>query len=191
MTSAAQDTVLWREPRSASVWRVAGRAGMGLVWLYVARVVPWTPVAWVLIAFACVAFAHALLAIANLARHRGVVLRVRQDGLIEWSRSLQEVVLRRPLDAVDGPRIEVVLEADHPGVSRADPRVTLKGATRSIRYLPLHGTRVEVFIERANEVAAPYGIEFVRSGVHDMLAEGDDGPPSDLDGAPADEHGEQ
>jgi|GEM_PF-765995 len=158
MTNAATGLVVWKEPRTASALRVLGRAAMGGAWLFVTRVVGWPPLRLILFVFAALAFVHALLAVANLVRNKGVLLRLRDDGTLEWPRSLQEVVLGRTIDRVDGPVIQVKTEADHPGISRADPRVTLIGPALKIGFLPLHGTSVDDFIAHANKVLAPHRI---------------------------------
>ncbi len=163
MTYAATPLVVWKEPRKASALRVVGRAAIGGAWIYVTRIVDWVPLRLILFAFAAIAFVHALLAIANLIRNRGVLLRLRDDGTLEWPRSIQEVVMARKVDRVDGPVVQVKTEADHPGISRADPRVTLIGSEMKIGFLPLHGTSVDDFIAHANAVLAPHRITFERA----------------------------
>ena len=163
MTNPATGLVEWREPRKASVLRVVGRAALGGAWIYVSRIVDWVPLRLVVFAFAAIAFVHALLAVANLLRNRGVLLRLRDDGTLEWPRSIQEMVRGRRVDRVDGPVIQVKTEADHPGISRADPRVTLIGPELKIGFLPLHGTSVDDFIAHANDVLSAHRITFERA----------------------------
>lgn len=164
---------VWTEPCGASAWRVGGRAALGAWWLFLALVLPWVLLKGLFAMFAGLAFAHAALAVANLWRNGGVVLRLMPSGDLQWPRSYQEAWLRRTPDRVDGPRIEVILEPDHPGISRAEPRVTLRGPSAQIAHLPLHGVRLETFIERANVVVEPHGIVFVRSGLLDPMADAD------------------
>ena len=169
MTDRATGLVVWKEPRKASL-------------LFVTRIVDWAPLRFLLFAFAAIAFVHALLAIANLARNRGVLLRLRSDGELEWPRSIQEVVLRRSADRVGGPVVRVKVEADHPGISQADPRVTLLGAERKIGFLPLHGTSVEDFITHVNSVLAVHSIRLERVSDDVQLPENSaDSEPADSD----------
>jgi hypothetical protein len=175
MTNAATALVVWKEPRKASVLRVLGRAAVGGAWLFATRVVGWAPLRFILLAFAAIAFVHALLAVANLVRNKGVLLRLRDDGTLEWPRSIQEVLLGRKTDRVDGPVIQVKTEADHPGISRADPRVTLIGPELKIGFMPLHGTSVDDFIAHANDVLSPHRIAFERAPDLVPMIEPEDG----------------
>jgi len=162
MTASATPLVVWSEPRRASLLRVLGRAALGGVWVYVTRVVAWAPLRALLFVFAAIAFAHALVAVANLVRNRGVLLALGEDGALVWPRSIQETLLMRSADVVHGPRIAVKLEADHPGISRADPRVSLIGDADRIPFLPLHGTSVDDFIARIRVVLEPHGFIVTR-----------------------------
>lgn len=159
MSDAWRDSVpVWAEPTSASVIRVAQRGALAGLWGTLALFVPSDWLSWVLMVFAAIAFLHAVLAIANLARNKGVLLRLTGSGTIEWPQSLQEIWLRRPIEWVDGKDIYVV-SLDKMGVpSRTEPRVTLKGATHDLENLPLYRVSVEDFVKRANEVLAERGI---------------------------------
>ncbi len=181
MTNPGTSLVVWTEPRMASLLRVVGRAALGGAWIFVTRVVDWVPLRLVLFAFAAIAFVHALLAVANLLRNRGVLLRLRDDGTLEWPRSIQELVMGRKADRVDGPVVQVKTEADHPGISRADPRVTLIGPELKIGFLPLHGTSVDDFIAHANNVLAVHRITFERAPEFVPMIESDADDADDAD----------
>lgn len=159
MSDAWRDSVpVWAEPTSASVIRVAQRGLLAGLWGTLALFVPWAWLSLLLMVFAAIAFLHAVLAIANLARNKGVLLRLTGAGTIEWPQSLQEIWLRRPIEWVDGKDIYVV-SLDKMGVpSRTEPRITLKGATHNLVNLPLYRVSVEDFAKRANEVLADRGI---------------------------------
>lgn len=152
---------LWRESRTVSIARVGGRSAAAAAWALASAFAArngWIWLALLLALVAVLAAAHAGLAVANLVRHRGVVLMLMPSGAIEWPASLQEVWLKRPQDFVDGTDIVVIPGKDFPGPSWYEPRVTLRGAGSSIKGLPLYGYRVATFIERVNEVTAPRGI---------------------------------
>lgn len=111
-----------------------------------------------LLLFAVLSFLHAVLAIANLARNKGVLLRLTGSGTLEWPQSYQETWLRRPREWVDGTDILVV---EHPkmGVpSRVEPRVALKGATHEVANLPLYRVSVGDFVKAVNDVVGERGI---------------------------------
>jgi hypothetical protein len=169
-----EPVTLWREPVSASVRRVAGRALVAAAWIVLGGipgvfvgVVPWTWLRVVLWIFAAIALVHVLLAVANLARNRGVLLRLMGTGSIEWPASLQEKVLRRPLDWVEGPIVTVAEELGQVTGSRAEPRVTLVGGTRTMRRLPLHGATLEHFVSTVNERAVGRGVRFELAALPD------------------------
>lgn len=183
---------LWREPASASVKRVLGRAAIAAAWIILGGVpgvftgvIPWTwlrVVAWIGAAFA---LTHFGLAIANLARNKGVILRLMGTGTVEWPRSIQENWLRRPETFVDGPVISVIPDvALSPGAARF-VRAKLVGSTRTLRSVPLFGTSAEDFVATLNELAQPRGVSFVVAEP-EVPAEDlhDDGErsPAELDG---------
>lgn len=159
MSDAWREPVtVWTEPTSASVVRVAQRGLLAGLWGTLALLVPLDWLAVVFLVFAAVSFMHALLAIANLARNKGVLLRLTGSGTLEWPQSLQEIWLGRPVEWVDGKDI-YVMTLDKIGVpSRTEPRITLKGATHNLVNLPLYRVSVEDFVKQANEVLAERGI---------------------------------
>jgi len=159
MSDAWREPVtVWTEPTSASVVRVAGRGLLAGLWGTAALFVPWASVSALLLVFAAVAFLHAVLAIANLARNKGVLLRLTGSGTLEWPQSYQESWLRRPREWVDGKQI-LVVELSKMGVpSRVEPRVTLKGATHDLPNLPLYRASVDDFCKKVNEFVAERGI---------------------------------
>ncbi len=159
MSDAWREPVtLWTEPTSASVVRVAGRGLLAGLWGTVALFMPWAWASVLFLVFAAVAFLHAVLAIGNLARNKGVLLQLTGSGTLEWPQSYQEKWLRRTPEWVDGKQILVV---EHPKVgvpSRVEPRVTLKGDTHDLPNLPLYRASVAEFVEAVNEVVAERGI---------------------------------
>ncbi len=104
------------------------------------------------------AFLHAVLAIASLARNEGVLLRLAGSGTLEWPQSYQETWLRRPLEWVDGKQILVVEHPTMGVLSRAEPRVTLQGATHDLPNLPLYRATIAKFAQTVNEVTAERGM---------------------------------
>jgi hypothetical protein len=166
--------VLWREPVSASLRRVAGRAALAAGWILLGGIpgvfvglVPWMWLRVILWFFAAIAVLHLLLAIANLVRNRRVLLRVMGTGSIEWPASLQEKLLHRPLDWVEGPVVTVAEELGQVTGSRAEPRVTLVGGTRTLRRMPLHGASLEEFVATVNERGAGRGVRFELAVIDD------------------------
>ncbi len=159
MSDAWREPVtVWTEPTSASVVRVAGRGLLAGLWGTVALFVPWAWVSVLFLGFAAVAFLHAVLAIANLARNKGVLLQLTGSGTLEWPQSYQETWLRRPQEWVDGKQI-LVVELSKMGVpSRVEPRVMLKGATHDLPNLPLYRSTIAEFAKAVNEVTAERGI---------------------------------
>jgi len=92
----------------------------------------------------------AALAIANIIKNKRALLVHTGAGSIEWPRSIQEIVLRRPLTWVAGTEIEVT----HPPVAalpgKLDPRITLSDGNRSIERVPLYGVSPTAFVDAAN-----------------------------------------
>jgi hypothetical protein len=159
-----EPVVLWREPAWASALRVGIRLLVALGWLALGLLAPWAwllPLLWL---FALVALAHAALAVANRIKNGGVMLRLMGSGAIEWSPSIQEQWMKRPIDFVDGSRIEVIVEQPIPVPAPAAPHVTLKGATHQISRLPLYRRSVTDFLERLNSLTAERGIRWVEEG---------------------------
>lgn len=164
MSDAWRDNVpVWTEPVWASVIRVAQRGLLAGLWATLALFVPerWAFVATIFMVLSAFAFLHAVLAIANLARNKGVLLRLTPSGTLEWPQSLQETWLRRPLEWVDGKEI-LVVSLDRMGVpSRTEPRVTLKGATQDLVNLPLYRTSVDDFADRVNARIGDRGVTVI------------------------------
>jgi hypothetical protein len=159
MSDAWREPVaVWAEPTSASVVRVAGRGLLAGLWSTAAVFTPWPLLSASFFVFAAVAFLHAVLAIANLARNRGVLLRLTGSGTLEWPQSYQELWLGRPLEWVDGKQILVVELAKMGVPSRVEPRVTLKGDTHDLPNLPLYRATIAEFVQTLNEVTAERGI---------------------------------
>ncbi len=159
MSDAWREPVtVWTEPTSASVVRVAQRGLLAGLWSTLALFVPWLWLSAVFLIFGALAFLHAVLAIANLARNKGVLLRLTGSGTLEWPQSLQEVWLRRPLEWVDGKEIQVV-SLEKMGVpSRTEPRVTLKGETHDLLNLPLYRVSIDDFTKAVNEQLVERGM---------------------------------
>lgn len=155
---------VWTEPARASVIRVGVRVAFAVAWAVAALAVPWLLLAIPLWLFCAAALAHAGVAVGNLVRNRGVLLRLTGTGTIEWPRSLQEEWLKKDADWVDGPFIEVI-EIPSPQVSLpTGPHVNLVGPTRTISRLPLYGVSPRVFIDTVNTVVVSRGITFVPEG---------------------------
>lgn len=156
--------VLWREPLWASALRVGVRLVISVAWLVLSLIAPWMWLTAVLGAFGGLAFAHAALAVANRVKNKGVMLRLMGSGTIEWPQSLQERWLRRPIEYVDGARVEVIIVEPVPAPAPAAPHVTLKGATHQITRMPLYRRTVAEFMESMNARTAERGIALVDEG---------------------------
>ena len=155
---------VWNEPAKASAIRVGVRVAFAVGWAIAALTVPWLVLAIPLWLFCAVALTHAGIAVGNLVRNRGVLLRLMGTGTLEWPRSLQEEWLKKSADWVDGPVIEVV-EIPSPQVSLpTGPHVNLVGPTRTISRLPLYGVAPRVFIDTVNTVTVPRGVTLVPEG---------------------------
>lgn len=159
MSDAWKEPVtVWTEPTLASVVRVTGRGLLAAAWGTAAMLVPWTLLSTLFWVFSAVAFLHAVLAIANLVRNGGVLLRLTSEGTLEWPQSYQETWLRRPREWVDGKVITVVEHPSLPVKSHVEPRVTLKGETHDLLNLPLHRASPIDFAKTVNEIVAERGI---------------------------------
>lgn len=158
-TAWKSDVVLLREPTSALWLRLGGRILRASAAAVLAIFVPWAWLSWLF--WVATAF-FALLVIAtviNWARARGVMLVLRGSGAIERPRSIQEVVLRRPLEYVAGA--DIVVEEDFvivPG--RAGARMTLRSGDQAIVRTPLYGEEPRDWVERANVLAEGRGVNF-------------------------------
>jgi hypothetical protein len=148
----------------ASALRIGVRLAVALAWLVLALVCPWAWLSLLLWVCAGLAVAHAALGVANRVKNGGVTLRLMGSGAIEWPQSYQEQWLRRPVDFVDGARIEVIVEAPIPAPAPAAPHVILKGATRNVAHLPLYGRTPAEFMETVNALVAGRGIALVEEG---------------------------
>jgi hypothetical protein len=153
--------VILREPASAFWSRFGYRLFIAGALALAAVFVPWVwlsvPV-WILAGLMALL---ALLAIANIARNRRTLLVQTGAGSIEWPQSIQEIVLRRPLEWVAGREIEVTYPpvATMPG--QADPRITLSDGERLIERVPLYGVDPETFVASANELLKGRGVTLV------------------------------
>jgi len=157
--------VLLREPASA-FW---SRFGYRLLMAGVLGLAAWyMPYAWLaapIWLFAGLMALLAVLAVANVVKNKRALLVHTAAGSIEWPRSIQEILLRRPLTWVAGATIEVT----HPPVAalpgKLDPRVTLSDGDREIERVPLYGVAPETFVEAANAALTGRGttLHFSRS----------------------------
>ena len=142
--------VLLREPASALWSRLGYRLLLTGLLALAAWYAPWALLAAIAWTFAVLMALLAALAVANVVKNKRVVLVHTGAGSIEWPRSIQEILLRRPLTWVAGRDIAVV----HPPVAampgKADPRVTLGDGTRLIERVPLYGMAPATFVEAAN-----------------------------------------
>jgi len=145
------DLVLHREPTSALWLRLGGRILRASLSVAIAWFAPWT---WLRVVGIVLAVAFALLAIATLinwVRLNGVLLVLRGTGSIERPRSIQEIILRRPVEQVVGA--DVVVESELVVVpGRAGARVRLTAGDTSIVHIPLYGDEPEPWVERTNEL---------------------------------------
>ena len=99
----------------------------------------------------------AVLAVVNIAKNRRVLLLRQGSGSIEWPRSIQEIVLRRPLTWVAGADIDVTYPPIAALPAKTDPRITLSDGERSIERVPLYGADPRAWVERANAALAGSG----------------------------------
>ena len=142
--------VLLREPASAFWSRFGYRLFIAAALALAALYVPWAWLAVPVWIFAGLMTLLAVLAIANIVKNKRALLVLTGAGSIEWPKSIQEIVLRRPLDWVAGREIVVT----HPPVAampgKADPRITLSDGARTIHRVPLYGKAPEAFVGEAN-----------------------------------------
>lgn len=158
--------VLLREPRSAVVVRLLGRAVVPALGLWLAGVpgTPWTgTIDWFILRIPVFAVAAVtanlwVFSVLNVFVNKRVVLRCMPTGSIERPRSLQERLLRIPQEYVIGKRVAVT--PGHPQfMSRTEPKVTLS-ADGTIKRIPLHGTKTEDFVAQANALLKARNITF-------------------------------
>lgn len=162
MSDAWKDAIaVWTEPRYISAARVVLRSVFAFAWVFVEFVAVQQEWLWLAIPLGFGAFAtglHATLAVANLAINKGVILRYTPSGVLEWPQSIQERVLKRPADFVDGRIISVVLDKPVNIPSLHKPRVTLVGSTKEMKAVPLYGQKPTVLVDRMNEVLESRGV---------------------------------
>jgi hypothetical protein len=111
--------------------------------------------------FAAIAAVHAALAVTNVVRTKRAVLVLRGTGAIERRQSIQEVLLKRPVESVQGETIELVVELQSVYSSRTDPRVTLSDGSRQLKAVPLYGTSVADFLATATVAAHERGVDII------------------------------
>jgi len=150
--------VLLREPASALFSRLGYRLLLAILAAAAAWIAPWAFLAVIGWIVAAVMGMLALLAIANVVLNRRVLLRLTGAGSIEWPQSIQERVLRRPLDWVAAPTIEVVYPPVAALPGNADPRISLSDGERSIERVPLYGVSPEDFVAAANAALVGRGV---------------------------------
>jgi hypothetical protein len=153
--------VLLREPASALAPRLGYRLLITGLLVFAAVFAPWTWAAVVAWVFAGLAALLAVLAVVNVLLNRRVILRYTGAGSIEWPQSIQERVLRRPLEWVAAREIEVTYPPIAAMPGNADPRVRLSDGTRVIDRVPLYGVRPEAFVDAANALLVGRGVRLV------------------------------
>lgn len=156
--------VLLREPSSAMWSRFGYRLLIAALLALAAWYSPWAWLAtlvWVLVVLMSLL---ALLAVANVIKNKRALLVHMGSGSIEWPRSIQEILLRRPVTWVAGAEISVVQPPVTALPGKTDPRITLNDGSRSIERVPLYGASPEAFVEAANAVLVGRGtvLRFVR-----------------------------
>jgi len=146
------------------VLRVAVRYLIAFAWGVLALWSPWSGLGIVFGILAVLSLAHAVIAIANRIKNKGVLLRIMGSGSIEWPQSYQEKWLQRPLDWVDGTRVEVLTDEPIAFPAPAAPHVSLRGDTHGIAHVPLFRRSPETFMEMVNELVSARGVTFVEVG---------------------------
>lgn len=145
------DVVLLREPTSALWLRLGGRLLRAMVCAVAAYLAPWAWLRGIAVALTLLVSLLVVASIVNWVRGRGELLVLRGTGAIERPRSIQEVVLRRPVEQVVGS--DVVVESELvvlPG--RAGERMRLIAGDTRISRVPLYGDTPEAWAERTNEL---------------------------------------
>lgn len=151
--------VLLREPPSAFWARLGYRLMLAAVLGLAASYMPYAWLAvpiWVLAGLVALL---ALLAVVNLAKNERALLVFTGAGSIEWPRSIQEILLRRPLTWVAGPVVVVTQPPVNAVPGRMDPRVTLTAGDRAVAHVPLYGLSPADFVTAANAALAGRGTE--------------------------------
>jgi hypothetical protein len=160
--------VLWREPWGSVIGRTLRRGVIGALALLLSGMpgTSWTgisPYAWLRIPFLIIGLLWGLLfvlAFANVARSRRIVLMIMGTGSVERPRSIQEVWLRRPREVVMGRTITVTPPTATYRITRAEPYVVLSG-DGAIKGVPLFRTDPAAFVEQVNAISRGRGVTFV------------------------------
>jgi len=160
--------VLWREPWGSVIGRTARRgvtAGLALLLSGIPGTA-WTglsPYGWLRIPLVIIGVLWGLLfvlAIANVARSRRIVLMIMGTGSVERPRSIQEVWLRRPHEVVMGRTITVTPPASSYRITHAEPYVVLSG-DGAIKGVPLFREDPAAWVGRLNAISRSHGVAFV------------------------------
>ncbi len=109
----------------------------------------WLPVRVVVAAIGMLALLLWVLAFANVARNKRVLLVLRGTGALERPKSIQESWLRRPQEYAVGRSIAVKEHLSVGSPTASEPRITLVGEG-SIPRIPLFGTKAVDFVEQMN-----------------------------------------
>ncbi len=160
--------VLWREPWGSVIGRTLRRGVIAALALLLSGLpgTAWTgisPYTWLRIPFAIIGLLWGLLfvlAVANVARSRRIVLMIMGTGSVERPRSIQEVWLRRPHEVVMGRTITVTPPSQSYRITRAEPYVVLSGEG-AIKGVPLFRTDPAAFVEQVNAISRARGVTFV------------------------------
>ena len=160
--------VLWREPWGSVIGRTLRRgviAGLALLLSGIPGTA-WTgisPYGWLRVPFVVIGVLWGILfilAIANVARSRRIVLMIMGTGSVERPRSIQEVWLRRPKEVVMGRTITATPPAQSYRITRAEPYVVLSGDC-AIKGVPLFRTDPAAWVEGLNAISRGRGVTFV------------------------------
>lgn len=169
--------MLLREPPSAFWSRFGYRLVLTGVLAVAAVLMPYVWLAvpiWILAGLMAVL---ALLAIVNIVRNKRALLVHQGSGSIEWPRSVQEIVLRRPVAWVAGSEIAVVQPPVTSLPGSADPRITLSDGERSIVNVPLYGVAPQAFVDAANAVLVGRGTVLRLEAPSDATSDATSEPP--------------
>lgn len=175
--------VLLEEPAGAFWGRLGYRAVMALVLTAAAANISivWLAVpVWI---FAGIAVLFVAFSVINRIKNRGAILVHTGAGSIEWPRSIQEVLLRRPVEFVAAREIDVTYPPIAAMPGRADPRVVLSDGERSIPRVPLHGVDPQDFVDGANERLKSRGVVLRYVERESQSVEGDAGAAGEVEGA--------
>lgn len=143
--------VLLEEPAGAFWGRLGYRVLMAVLLTFLASYISIAWLAAPVWLFAGVAVIFVAFSVINRIKNKGAILVHTGAGSIEWPRSIQEVLLRRPVEFVAAREIEVTYPPVAAMPGRADPRVILSDGERQIPRVPLHGVDPKDFVAHANE----------------------------------------